>query len=229
GPAGFHFHPQVQHHTRLEYLLHVCAGGAADQLQTVALAADDDLLLALLVHQNQPMNVQHAVGVGEFLDLHGNLVGQLVTELSRDLFTDDFRRQKTRTAIGHLVFRKQERTFGKIFAHTLLHRIQIVVTKHGQRNDLGEVAAPGQTLNVRQQPVLGLYHVAFVDKEKNWRFYPGQGLQHHLVLLVEDQTFDHKQHDIHIVERTGGGTVHDAVDGLALIDRKSTRLNSSHV
>src|SRR3989338_2066978 len=109
-PSTLHLDPKIEHHLRLEDFFHIEPCGAADELQAVTILADDDLLLAFLVDQNQSMNVQNVALQRVLLDLHCHLIRQFIAKLTCDLFSNDLSRQETGTLVRDLILGEQERT-----------------------------------------------------------------------------------------------------------------------
>ncbi len=108
GPARLDLDPQLQVHLVLEQPFHVEARFCTYGLDLLTLVADDHLLLAIALHQDQGVDVEDAALFNlEALDLHRHRVGQLLAGETHQLLTDDLGGHEAGGTVGHVIFREE--------------------------------------------------------------------------------------------------------------------------
>jgi hypothetical protein len=188
----------------------------ADALDALALVANDDLLLAVTLDQDQRMDVQHMALLLELFDLHGDLVRQLGTQLAHDLLAHQFGGQEAAAAVGDLVFREEVIVLRQVLGDLCFQRVEVVPLLGRNRHDLGVRQLLLQPLQVRHQLGLVFHAVGLVHRDDQRAGHVLHALQHQLVLVGPLGAVDHEDHHVDVFQRRRGVAVHVAVQALSL-------------
>src|SRR5713101_8522688 len=100
GPPAADLDPDFEINLAAEKLLHVETRGGGDSLELAPAQSDDDRLVSLSTHHDSGVNPPHAALVLEFLDFHAGAVGKLRAQKAKQLFAQEFRREKPLVPIG---------------------------------------------------------------------------------------------------------------------------------
>src|SRR5258706_4212454 len=94
-PPCAHLDPDFQINLAAEELLHVETRGGGNPLQPAPARSDDDRLVSFFSHNDGGVNPPHAALLLEFLDFHAGAVRKLFAQKAKQLFTQEFCREKT--------------------------------------------------------------------------------------------------------------------------------------
>ena len=206
-------------HLVLEQSFHVEARFGTYGLDLLALVADDHLLLAIALHQDEAMDVVEAILFHlEALDLHRHRVGQLLASEAHQLLADNLGGHEARRTVGHVVFREEVNVLGQQRLGPLADLLHVGALLGTDGQDVGKVHLLAQPLQVGQQIFFLFDVVDLVDRQHHRALEVAQLAEHHLVVLGPVGTVDHEHHHGHVPQGTGGGAVHQAVDGPLLFD-----------
>src|SRR6266850_8442704 len=103
-PARLDLHPHLEEDLRRQELLDLEARGGGHPLEEPALAADEDPLLVLLLHEDDRLDPHEPVlPLLPGLDEDGRLVGDLLARVEADLLADHLRGEEALGLIGRLI------------------------------------------------------------------------------------------------------------------------------
>ena len=196
-------------------------GQGADLFQHGTLLADDDALVAGLFAVNGGVHIHHAgIPLGEFGDLHGGAVRDLLIQAEKQLLPDDLAHHLPLRLVAGLTVREQLGALLGVLAQ-LVHQIVQPAAGMGGDGDDGVKAAPDLVIggDHRQQRG-GLHGVDLVDAEDAGNFFLLDALDQGLLRAAHMGNGLHQQKGTVHIGETGGDDLDHIVpqSGLGLVE-----------
>src|SRR5215213_2578282 len=215
-PVLAHFHEEAQEYVAAQQLLDVGPSGGAHLFQARAAPADDDLAVRRPLDIDDEADACNRLGLFPRFGHDGGHVRKLFAGHPEQFFAHELGRYRALGLVGQGVFGKEHGAFGQVLEDLAHEQIGPVPLERGDRNDFGEFALGGISLDQREQPALVAHRIDFVQRQERGRADPLDHIEHEAVARTHRfRRVDHQEYKVDRRKRARDYGHHPAVERVA--------------